>query len=183
MIFNSAGYTLRFIQKQTCKDNSDHLFTLIYKFRSPVTGYAYILRAEYHQEHVFAIKFYAQQDSHSDYKYSRIINKGDVYNILITCLSCIKLILKEYPDASFGFIGARSIDFISGRAEGYENTQRFRVYSNIVESTIGGQTFEHFLYEPVSGYLLINKAAKEVSHKEVLIRQMFTRTYNNILDL
>jgi hypothetical protein len=37
-----------------------------------------LIRAEYHTEHVFALKFYAQKDSKSDFKYSNIINRGDV---------------------------------------------------------------------------------------------------------
>lgn len=183
MIFNSAGYPLKFIQKQICRDASDHLFTLIYKFNSPITRYAYILRAEYHAEQVFALKFYAQKDSKSDYKYSHIINKGDVYNILITCLRAAQLILPDYPDASFCFIGSRTVDPVSNTVEDYENTQRFRVYSQIVESSIGDQTFEHFTYEAVSGYLLVNRIAGDIDNKERLIRQMFTRTYNNLLDI
>lgn len=183
MIFNSPGYPLKFIQRQPCRDASEHLFTLIFKFYSPITKLHYILRADYHQEHVFALKFYAQKDSHSDYKYSKIINKGDIFNILITCLRTVPLILNEYPGASFGFIGARSIDPVSKRAEGYENTQRFRVYSQIVAGTIGDQTFEHYLYEAISGYLLVNRAVPDLDAAEELIRQMFIRTYQNLLDL
>lgn len=183
MIFNSPGYPLRFIQKQICRDASSHLFTLIFKFYSPITRYAYILRVEYHEEQVFALKFYAQKDSKSDYKYSHIINRGDVFNILITCLKSVQIILQDYPEASFGFIGARTIDPVANRAEDYENTQRFRVYSQIEEDTIGDQTFEHFTYEVLSGYLLVNKYTGNIEDKERLIKQMFIRTYNHLLDI
>jgi hypothetical protein len=159
------------------------LFTLIFKFYSPITRYAYILRAEYHEAQVFALKFYAQKDSKSEYKYSHIINRGDVFNILITCLKSVKIILRDYPEASFGFIGARTIDPVANRAEDYENTQRFRVYSRIVEDTIGDQTFEHFTYEAVSGYLLVNRYAGNIEDKERLIKQMFIHTYNHLLDI
>lgn len=159
------------------------MFTLIFKFYSPITRYAYILRAEYHREDVFALKFYAQKDSKSDYKYSNIINKGDVFNILITCLKSVQIILPNYPHASFGFIGARTFDPVANRVEDYENTQHFRVYSEVVESTIGGQTFEHFTYEVLSGYLLLNRAGRNIEDKERVIRQMFIRTYNNLLDV
>jgi hypothetical protein len=183
VIFRSTGYPIIFIQKQNCRDKSAHLFTLIYKFHSSITRYTYILKAEYHEQHVFALKFYAQKDSKSDYKYSHIINRGDVYNILITCLKVIPIILQEYPGASFGFIGSRTIDPISQTVEGYENTQRFRVYSKMVEDTIGYATFEHYTYEMVSGYLLINKSHSNVTDKEKLIREMFITTYNNLLDV
>jgi len=98
-------------------------------------------------------------------------------------LKVISLILIEYPDASFGFIGARTIDPISNRVEDFENTQRFRVYSKMVESTIGDETFEHFIYETISGYLLINRAAENVDDKEKLIREMFADTYNDLLNV
>jgi hypothetical protein len=180
LIFSSPGYPLEFIQRRLCRDASAHLFTLIYKFRSPITRYAYILHADYHEEDVFALKFYAQKDSKDDYKYSRITNKGDVFNILITCLRVVPVILQDYPTASFGFIGSRTIDRASGTVEDYQNTQRFRVYCGIVAGTIGEQTFAHYTYEEVSGYLLINRAAPDIDAKEQLISRMFSATYNEL---
>lgn len=180
MIFRSPGYPLQFIQRRLCRDASAHLFTLIYKFRSPVTRYAYVLHADYHEENVFALKFYAQKDSKDDYKYSRITNKGDVFNILITCLQVVPIILRDYPNASFGFIGSRTVDRASGTVEGYQNTQRFRVYSGMVAETIGEQTFAHYTYEEISGYLLINRSAPDIDAKEQVITRMFSATYNEL---
>jgi hypothetical protein len=131
----------------------------------------------------FALKFYAQKDSKSDFKYSNSINRGDVFNILITCLNAIPIILDDYPGASFGFIGARTIDQVSKRVEDYEKTQRFRVYSQLVADMIGDKSFAHFTYEKVSGYLLINKDLPGVKRKENLIKRMFTTTYINLLDV
>jgi len=180
LIFNAQGYPLKFIQRRRCRDASAHLFTLIYKFYSPITRYAYILHADYHEENVFALKFYAQKDSRDDYKYSRITNKGDVFNILISCLRIVPIILNDYPGASFGFIGSRTVDRISGTVEDFRNTQRFRVYCGVVESTIGHHTFAHYTYEEVSGYLLINKAAPDVELCEQAISKMFAATYNEL---
>ena len=180
MIFHSPGYQLEFIQRRICRDASAHLFTLIYKFRSPVTRYAYILHADYLKENVFALKFYAQKDRGDDHKYSKITNKGDVYNILITCLKVVPLILLDYPTASFGFIGSRIIDRLSGTVEDFYNTQRFRVYCGIVAGTIGEQTFAHYSYREVSGYLLVNRSAKDIDHKEQAIARMFAATYNDL---
>lgn len=132
---------------------------------------------------VFALKFYAQKDSQSDYKYSNIVNKGDVFNILISCLKVVPLILQDYPTTSFGFIGSRTIDPISRTVEDYQNNQRFRVYSEVVKRMIGNQTFDHFRYESISGYLLVNKMTANTEDKESLIREMFTRTYVNLLDV
>jgi hypothetical protein len=182
--FDYSGYPLKFVQKKLCKDKSDHLFTLIYKFHSPFTRYIYILHADYHEENVFAIKFYAKKDRNSDYKYSMLTNKGDVGNILITCLNVIPVILKDYPEASFGFIGSRTFDKESHTVEDFQNNQRFRVYRRIVERKIGFYTFEHFVYEAISGYLLVNKlSGQDVNTSEKTIIKMFEKTYQNLPDL
>lgn len=156
MTFDYPGYPLNFIQKRVCNDNSAHLFTIIYKFYSPITKYNYIINADYHEEDVFAIKFYCSKDKRSKYKYNKIVNKGDIGNIFITCAKTVPLLLKEYPNASFGFCGARSVDSRSRKAENYSNNQRFRIYKNIVSLKFGTKTFTHYEYERISSYLLIN---------------------------
>lgn len=64
----------------------------------------YFLRAEHHLHDVFALKFHLKQSQKQPNKYTQIVNKGDVRNILLSCLSVIPLILQKYPNASFGFI-------------------------------------------------------------------------------
>jgi hypothetical protein len=181
--FDHQGYPLTFVQKRLCRDNSAHLFTLIYKFYSPATKYTYILHADYHEENVFALKFYAKKDRHSDYKYSILTNKGDIGNILITCLKVIPIILYDYPTAFFGFIGSRTFDKASNTVENLENNQRFRVYKHIVQLKIGSVQFRHFIYEDISGYLLINMAAGSPQVNEKIITRMFSDTYENLPDL
>lgn len=183
MRFDVPGYPLKFIQKEPSRDASAHEFTYIYKFYSPLTGYNYILRADYHQEDVFAIKFYAQPHKHSDLKYSKITNKGDVPNILISCLSVVPILLANHPEASFGFIGSRTVDKASQRVEGHENTQRYRIYKELVKEKIGSLTFEHVDYQALSGYLLLNRSAMNLKAKEAAILTMFAETYNNLLDV
>lgn len=184
MTFDYPGYDLHFIQRDRCKDDTAHELTYVYKFRSPVTGYFYIVRAEYHQEDVFAIKFYCKKDRASEYKYSKIVNKGDVGNILITCAKAIPLLLPEFPTASFGFIGARTLDKASGKVESYNTTQRFRVYKNVVVHKIGMVTFEHIEYPEVSGYLLLNRhSGHDLQEKENAIKKMFASTYDNLPDI
>lgn len=58
MNFDYSGYDLKFIQCDKCKDGSKHLYTKIYKCYSSKTHYFYIVRAEYHELDVYAIKFY-----------------------------------------------------------------------------------------------------------------------------
>jgi hypothetical protein len=183
LIINSSGYELKFIQKRISKDDSCHLHTLIYKFYSPKTKFQYIILAEYHIEDVFAVKFYVQQHSKSIYKYSKITNKGDLSNILVTNAKIIPVLLMEYPTASFAFAGARSIDLKSKKVEGYQLNQRFRIYRSFVSDLVGSKTFVHFEYEEISGYLLINKKHENISHIERKIVRMFADTYQDLPDI
>ncbi|TDE16185.1 hypothetical protein [Dyadobacter psychrotolerans] len=183
MTFDYPGYPLRFIQKDKCTDESAHLFTHIYKFYSPVTQYFYILRADYHEEDVFSIKFYCKKDRKSDFKYSKIINKGDIGNILLSCANVIPKLLTDYPAASFALVGSRSIDKISGTIEPFSNNQRFRIYAEIIAKKFGAVTFEHVTYPEVSGYLLINRKSGDLPLKESAIKRMFALTYNNLPDI
>lgn len=111
MRFDVPGYPLNFIQKEPCRDASAHEFTYIYKFFSPVTGYNYVIRADYHQEDVFAIKFYAQPHKHSDLKYSKITNRGDVPNILVSCLSLVPILLANVNPIANSFYSFVKYDY------------------------------------------------------------------------
>lgn len=180
MTFDYPGYELKFIQKDNCTDESAHLSTFIYKFFSPITKYHYIIRADYHKEDVFAVKFYCKKDRRSRYKYNKIVNKGDIGNIFITCIKVIPLLLKVYPNSSFGFAGAPTIDFKSKKAEGYASNQRFRTYCYVISLKIGTETFTHFEYEKVSSYLLLNNSNQDIIKKEEQIIKMFSSTYNEL---
>lgn len=172
---------IRFIQKEPCRDESAHLYTLVYKFFSPVTRYFYILRADYHEDDFFAIKFYCKKDRRSDNRYSKIINKGDIGNIIITCAKIVPFLLIDYPNASFGIAGARTIDPLSKTIETYDNNQRFRLY--ITPKKIGQKTFAHFTYKEISGYLLINRKSSNIIRKERELRKMLVTTYSQIHDM
>jgi hypothetical protein len=93
----------------------------------------------------------------------------------------IPLLLVQYPLASFGFAGARSVE--SKKAEGYENNQRFRIYSQLISKKIGYKTFEHFEYSHVSSYLLVNKDCKNVLVSEREIVKNLCATYLDLHDL
>ena len=183
MNFNYQGYELKFIQKKPCRDESAHLFTIVFKFYSPVTKYFYVLHADYHDEDIFAIKFYCKKDKRSKYKYSKLVNRGDVGNILITCLKVLPLLLPQYPTASFSFVGSRTLDPVSQKLESYINNQRFRMYVYIVAKKIGVQTFTHLQYEHISGYVLLNNNSKDLIAKEAAIVAMFQNTYHSVHDI
>lgn len=176
-MWDSFGYIPKFIQKDRCRDSSNHLYTYIYKFYSPVTRYHYIIRAECHTGNVFAVKFYCKKDRKSDSKYNRIVNRGDIFNILISCLNIVPVILEECPEASFGFTGAPSIDPVLDRTEPDPENQRFRIYKYLATSKVGRQTFEHFAYVDHSAYLLINRCHLNIAEKEREFINLFVKTY------
>jgi hypothetical protein len=171
-----------FIQKHSHKSGDAHQFTLVYKFFSPITQYHYIILAEYHDEDFFAIKFYCKKDKRSDYKFNKIVNKGDVSNILITCLKVVPLLLSAYPHSSFGFTASRTIDFKSKTTEDLNKNQRYKVYSRLVENTIGNAYFAHYAYEDISAYLLVNRM-HDIAEKESQIKNMIRACYINVPDI
>lgn len=183
MTFDYLGYEINFILKQPCNDDTNHQFTLVYKFFSPVTKYIYILHADYHNEDVFAIKFYCKKDRKSDFKYSKIVNKGDHCNILVTCAKVIPLLLLQYPNASFGFGAASSVDRKNKSVESHIENQRFGIYKKIVSEKFGPITFTHYEYPEISCYLLVNRNCDDINLKEREIVKMFIRTYPNIVSI
>ena len=183
MTFDFPGYDLRFIQKQPCNDGSAHLFTVIYKFYSPVTKYLYVVRAEFHRGDVFAIKFYCKKDKRSDLKYSKIINRGDVGNIITTCAKAIPLLLLDYPLASFAFGAASSVDEQDESIEPYIKNQRFELYKYFASRRFGQTTFAHYEYPLISSYLLLNRKSGRIPLRERELIKMFSETYNNISEI
>jgi hypothetical protein len=182
--FLYKGYNIRFIQKERCKDKSAHLETYIFKFFSSKTQYHYIIRAELHEEEIFAVKFYCKKDRKSDFKYTKVVNRGDLGNIVISCLKVIPYLLQKFPGASFGFIGARGYDPEKKVYEQIEITQRFRIWTYIVTKKIGHVLFRHIQYPSISGYLLLNKSVNfPESIKENQIKTMFINTYSGTDDL
>jgi hypothetical protein len=178
--FDFPGYDLRFIQKSKCRDETSHLCTYIFKFFSPVTDYHYVIRAEYHLQDVFAVKFYCKKDRKSDYKYSKIVNRGDLGNIIMSCAKVIPLLLQMHPTASFSFAASRSVDFKNNSIEDYGQTQRFRLYQYMIPLKFGTKTFIHYAYPAVSSYLLYNRSS-EWSKDE--IESMFRATYTDLSEI
>lgn len=177
MTFDYSGYDLKLIQVQRVQDGTDHLRTHIYKFFSSHTKYQYIIRAEHHSGDVFAIKFYCKKDKRSNYKYSKIINKGDCGNIIISCAKVIPLLLEQYPTASFAFAASRSVDVGNRIIEDFQQNQRYKLYCYMIPIKFGEKTFWHYAYDQISSYILHNKSAN-ISKSE--IENMFKNTYQNL---
>lgn len=180
MIITKSGYDIKEVHYEPCNDNSEHLLTVVFKFKSLENKFNYIIRAEFHKEKVFAIKFYPQYLSKSDYRYRLITNRGDLVNILVTTAKVAPFLLKRYPDVSFCFAGARSFDRKSKRVEDYRKNQRFTLYSHFVKQLIGNKTFTHYSFEEVSGYMLINNKEKDVELKKKKIATIMKSCYNDL---
>ena len=179
MIFTKTPFPLIFAFKELVYDDSDHLYTLIYSFRSTETKQRYILRAEYHKADVFAIKFYLKNHSLSKSRYSITANLGHTSRIYLTCASIVPLLLKKYPDASFGLIGSRSYDRKLRKVEPAKNNRRFNIYSELILQKFGEVTFAHYDYSDISGYLLVNKN-KDVLKAKKEIEEVLLKNYHDI---
>lgn len=153
------------------------MFTSIFRFKSLASGKPYIIRAEYHEENVFAVKFYLQQHSGCEYRYGHVTNFGDARKILMTIASLLPYLLERHPGASFAFIGAQTWDKERKRVEPMANNQRFRIYRGLVDRVVGRETFELFASEKLSGHLLVNRSAGDVESRKDAILKMFNRIY------
>ena len=181
MLITTKGYSLKFIQTHPVKDKSQHLKSFVFKFLSQKTKLNYIVRAEYHENEFFAIKFYAQKDSKSDNKYSKIINKGEVAGILVSSAKVIPYLLKTYPTASFGFIGSRTIDEKSQKVESYIENQRYKLYKYHIPQLIGNETFKHLAFKQGSAYALLNRKNTDLPDYESRVMTMLIETYNDVV--
>ena len=181
MQITTRPYPLKFIQTHPVKDETYHLKSFVFKFHSSKNKLHYIVRAEYHRHDFFAIKFYAKKDRRSDNKYSKVVNKGDVAGVLVTSASVIPYLLKEYPNASFGFMGSRTIDSKSLKVESYINNQRYRLYKYHLPQLIGDETFKHIAFENSSAYALLNKKNADLVSYEVMVKSMLISVYNDIV--
>lgn len=182
-MFDSQPYKLIYVQKSSPHKDEDFLFAEIFKFFTD-KKIKYILRAEFYPENVFAIKYYAAYQRKLEYKYHIKTNNGNAHKIILTCGSLLPLMLKRFPEASFAINGAFSVDSQNELAEKIDKNQRYRIYSFFIDLKVGRKTFQHFVFEEVSSYLLINKLDNTDSiKKKDRIRKMFLSLYNFEADI
>jgi len=171
-------YPVSFAHKEVIEDSSDHLSTYIYSFTSLDNNQRYIIRAEHHAGDVFGIKFYAKNHELSKSKYQIITNYQYPVRVFITCASIIPILSEAYPNASFGFIGARSIK--KGMIiENLEMNIRFKIYTEHIPQLISDKLFEHYEYPTISSYLIVNKN-HDLDRKKLEIEEMFFKNYRNV---
>lgn len=183
MLDNISPYKCYFIQKASPSLDDAFDFSYIYKFYTDKTvayqRLKYIIRVEAHGT-VFAIKFYAARDRKLDNKYNKIIKAHgyiESLRIFVTCAYLVPELLEKHPNFSFAINGARSIDLSSDKIEGKRNNQRFRIYKTIANLLFSRSKFEHFEFEEISSYLLVNRECGDVYKKKDEIKEMFLDRY------
>ncbi|MFT6963470.1 MAG: hypothetical protein ACJAWV_003207 [Flammeovirgaceae bacterium] len=124
-----------------------------------------IIRIEEFEHSVCAIKFYPKSYQDSPNKFSVRTNQNDTTRVLASCINAMTMHLKQNPYASFCFVGESDSD------EEKVNTQRFRVYKNLMENVFSQTDFQHLTSKKYSSYILrnrltpladVNKIVKEV---------------------
>ncbi|MBA4304843.1 MAG: hypothetical protein C0424_11510 [Sphingobacteriaceae bacterium] len=183
MIIRTPGYPVKFIQRKKHQNASGHISTYIFSFLSFANKLKYVVHVEEYDEQLCAIKFYPKCLRKSDFKYNKIINKGDVINVLMSVASVIPHLLQENTKFSFGFVGSRSVNTMNNYTEHFIANKRYRIYSELIKQVIGDRTFVHIEYEQISGYLLLNKAAGDIDYKENKIKKMLNNIYTFIEEL
>ena len=177
-MFDSKPYDIKYVQKSSPQMSEDFLFAEIYKFFTD-KKIKYILRAEYFSEDVFAVKYYAAYQRKLSNKYNLKTNFGNAHKIILTCGSLLPQLLEKYPTASFAINGACNVDPLNNLSEKHYKNQRYRIYSFFVDLKVGRQTFQHFVFDEVSSYLLVNKSeGMGITEKKEKIKELFINLYN-----
>ena len=130
----------------------------------------YVVEAEQYQHHVYVLKFYPLALKNSPNKFKLLVNDGDAFRILSTCLRVFADICHRDPLASAGFIGEALL------GESKAITKRFRIYFQSVATFIDSVDFAHHALPAISAYFLENCANKE---PDLLpnVEQMFRKLY------
>jgi hypothetical protein len=82
--------------------------------------------------------------------------------------------IEEEPcSASFGFLGAHTIDFSKEYEERKFNTRRFRIYKYAIEELIGTEYFSHYMDVTNSTYLIVNNKVSDTDAFSLAAIEMF----------
>ncbi|MGN6398751.1 MAG: hypothetical protein ACTHMI_24500 [Mucilaginibacter sp.] len=164
---------------KVCKNqayNKSFLYeTTIFRFETAAARYTVELERYHHD--IFIIKFYRTKDSKNKNKFNIITNENNCTRIILTCIQILLSVLKTYPLASFGFVGANTIKPELGYIEAKRNTKRFRVYKTAMENMVGEQMFHHSMDEIHSTYLMVNNRNKSVEDILEKAKKMFEKLY------
>lgn len=152
-------YSFKFFHREKINDG-----TLIsrdtYRFKTRYDR-VYFVEIETYVDNVYIAKFYLRIHKNLKNKYKFVINDGDGFRILSTCIQIAKKINDDDNIASFGFIGESCI------GESTIKTKRYRIYSMIAAKYFSPNKYNHIRDEETSIYFLLNKLNEKVSLKEI----------------
>jgi hypothetical protein len=158
MFTRGCHYSYRFLRKQYFNSPNSCLEKSHYDFRDS-SNIRYMVEVEQYAYQVFVVKFYPKYLAlYGDKKFQLLTNNNAaVSRIILTCIEIMLEILRKYPNASFGFLGARLVNEHSA-----DNTKRFRLYSIVMASVFSPVNFEHHQYTKESCYLMLSKKMQAI---------------------
>jgi hypothetical protein len=168
MFQDSYKFTYHNCRPEVQKGGNFLVYTLSFRGQADSNnrkGLRYIVRVEEYAHHFLAIKLYPKNLSLSQKKYQLLTGQNNMPRILATCLQIMKYFYQKNPYVSFGFIGSNSED------EEVSNTKRYRIYRYAMEAFFSPTTFQHFVYEKQSAYILLNRqnAEKDLLEKITIV--------------
>jgi hypothetical protein len=163
-------YTNHSKEKKSEYEIVNHILTFNCRFNQQ-----YIVNVEEYPNDVFVIKFHLKSHTRSDKKYSLTTNLNDMGRVVATCLTIMMWFLTEKnPKASFGFVGANSID-----EKG--TSKRFKIYERLMSNVFSPLKFAHYTFLKSNAYLLLNRdkytTTTELEKGLENITQMFESLY------
>lgn len=158
----------------TNRKHVEHL--TIYQFRTEL--YPYLIEVEQYPYQIYVFKFYRRLHKKNKQRYNLLTNENKCSRIVATCFNIFLTIFEKNTLASFGFMGANTIDEARHIIEPKSETRRFIVYRQAVQNYFGMETFSHFEDRETSIYLSISNRNKDVLD----IAEKATIMINQLLD-
>lgn len=146
------GYPFVFVMNDKTDADDKLLYTMQYRFKSTKSHFTYIVRVEKYINHCYCLKFYNKTTSESKNKYSLRTNTFEARTIFYTLYHIMMDVLNKDNRASFFFIGADDEKDEIGKS-----TRRYRIYRRFVSSSVSNNVFEHFRFNELSLYILVNR--------------------------
>jgi len=142
----------------TNRKHVEHL--TIYQFSTD--RHPYLIEVERYPHQIYVFKFYKRIHKKNKQRFNLMTNEGKCSRIVATCFSIFLNIYDKNPLASFGFLGAHTIDKRRNIEEPKSETRRFVVYRQAVQNYFGVETFTHFSNPETSIYLAVSNKNKDV---------------------
>jgi hypothetical protein len=159
-IHTSYQYQLVGSQSSYTVGRKHVLHLSIYRFKTD--KFKYLVEVETYADDIYILKFYNRKDKENKNRYNLLTKEGKCSRIIGTCFSIFLDIYKKNNRASFGFIGAYTLDPKTGKTEGKDNTKRYRIYTKAMINYFGTKTYTYFDDPSQSFYIAVNNLNKDI---------------------